>query len=77
MVKSKQKEITKGNFVLKKEGPFYPSLETHKVQTRFLGERWSSSVSGDVRIIWDFSNDRILILLLDIGRHNGKKKVYK
>ncbi len=28
------------------------------------GQRWSSSVTGDIRIIWDYDNENRLIILL-------------
>jgi len=81
-------KILKGDQKLKKkilktlrllrQNPHYPSLRSHKVNTRFLGERWSSWVTGDIRIIWDFENgNRLTILLLDIGSHSGTHKIYK
>ena len=58
--------------------PLFPSLRSHKVTTPDYGERWSSWVTGDIRIIWDYDKEkRLLILLLDIGGHSGKHKVYK
>jgi len=58
--------------------PKYPSLHSHKVQTLNLGERWSSWVTGDIRLIWDFDEDNnLIILVLDIGGHSGSGKVYK
>ncbi|MBI4225895.1 hypothetical protein HY612_02170 [Candidatus Roizmanbacteria bacterium] len=72
--------IKKVDKVLKhlQENPFYPSLKSHKTDTRNYGIRWSSWVTGDIRIIWDFDEERILtIILLDIGKHSGSKKIYK
>ena len=61
-----------------KESPFQASLKTHRATTRNYGPAWSSSVTGDLRVIWKFDEqDRILILLLDLGGHSGKNKVYK
>jgi len=58
--------------------PSHPSLNSHKVNTRNYGVRWSSWVTGDVRIIWDYIHeDRLVILLLDIGKHSGTHKVYR
>ncbi|OGE71012.1 hypothetical protein A2617_00490 [Candidatus Daviesbacteria bacterium RIFOXYD1_FULL_41_10] len=58
--------------------PTHPSLHSHKVSTLTHGQRWSSSVTGDIRIIWDYdSKNRLIILLLDIGSHSGTHKVYK
>ncbi|MBU1110178.1 type II toxin-antitoxin system mRNA interferase toxin, RelE/StbE family [Patescibacteria group bacterium] len=82
------KRLTSRNKLLKKQtkkalqllvqGPFYPSLKTHKVNTRRYGTRWSSWVTGDVRLIWDFTESKKLVIwLLDIGRHSGGSKIYK
>jgi mRNA-degrading endonuclease YafQ of YafQ-DinJ toxin-antitoxin module len=63
---------------LLQENPRYPSLKSHKVETRRYGIRWSSSVTGDIRIIWDFDEHQNLsILILDVGGHSGKHNVYK
>lgn len=84
----KIKKLLKKNPVLKKRitivfkclrtTPFNNSIKTHKVNSRIYGIAYSSSVTGDLRIIWNFDqNDKIIILLLDIGGHSGKNKVYK
>lgn len=59
------------------EDPFDPSLNTHKASTRLFGIRWSSKVSGDIRIIWDFMEVGDRILVFTVGGHAGKHKVYK
>ena len=83
----KYKKVTKRNKILQekiiqtleklKNNPFDITLDTHKSNTRKYGERYSSSVTGDIRVIWDFDKETItLILLLDLGGHSGKNKVY-
>ncbi|OGD85883.1 hypothetical protein A2696_03435 [Candidatus Curtissbacteria bacterium RIFCSPHIGHO2_01_FULL_41_13] len=58
--------------------PAHPSLQSHKVNTRNYGIRWSSWVTGDLRIIWDYDTEqRLVLILLDIGTHGGADKVYK
>ncbi|MGL4609039.1 MAG: hypothetical protein ACRCYY_05050 [Trueperaceae bacterium] len=59
------------------ENPTAPKLKTHKVTIE--GERvLSSSVTGDLRIIWRFrETDLEMIDLLDIGGHEGSNKVYR
>lgn len=60
------------------ENPLFASLHTHKVSSARYGIRFSSKVTGDIRIIWDYDkNENLLILLLDLGGHSGKKRVYK
>lgn len=58
------------------ENPFFPTLKTHKVQVKGHGNHYSASVTTDISIIWDFVDDTI-ILLITIGGHSGKSKVYK
>ena len=49
------------------ENPFHPSLRTKRIQgTRDLFE---FSVNMDIRVIWYYENDRIIILV-DIGHHD-------
>jgi len=80
--------LTKGNILLKKRivktlrllenNPHHPSLKSHKAVTREFGKRWSARVTGDIRIMWDFDREQTLcILILTIGSHTGKKKVYQ
>ncbi len=58
--------------------PFQSTLKTHKVMSRKYGEAYSSSITGDLRLIWCFDNEQILIIiLLDIGSHSESRKVYK
>ncbi len=59
--------------------PFYPSLRTHKVNIRNdKSIRYSSWVTGDLRIIWDFDLEtKEIIILMTIGGHDGGKGVYK
>lgn len=75
--KEKENRILKVlNFL--QQDPFYPSLKTHKVNTKNFGETWSSRVTGDVRIIWDFDKEKKqAIILLAIGTHSGTHKEYK
>lgn len=82
------KKLTKGNSKLQKQfakalkliekNPFYPSLKTHKVDTKNYTKVYSSSVNGDVRIIWNFDEDNnLVILLLETGTHSGANQIYK
>jgi len=49
------------------QNPFHPSLRTKKVQ-RFK-DIFECSVNIDIRILWMYKDDR-LILLLAIGHHD-------
>lgn len=58
--------------------PFDLRLRTHKVVTRNLGRRYSSKLTADLRVIWDFDrNKELVLLLLDVGGHEGNKIVYR
>lgn len=58
--------------------PFHPGLRTHRANTRRNGLKWSSFVTGDIRIVWDFDQqDRLVIILFDLGGHSGGSKVYR
>lgn len=52
------------------ENPQYPSLKSHQVNLSEYGKVWSSWVAPNLRIIWKYHNDKIIILLLDIGNHD-------
>jgi mRNA-degrading endonuclease RelE of RelBE toxin-antitoxin system len=51
--------------------PFYKGLRTYKVNTSN-----SSRITGDIRVLWDFSENKLKILIIDIGGHEGSKAVY-
>lgn len=75
--KELEKRVEKALRLLKND-PFYPSLKTHKVATRNFGEKWSSFITGDFRIIWDFDQTKKqIILLFAITRHSGSYREYK
>jgi mRNA-degrading endonuclease YafQ of YafQ-DinJ toxin-antitoxin module len=71
-----QKQIQTVLLLLQKN-PKLTKLRTHKVKTTKYGLVFSSRVNGDIRIIWNFSESKIIISLLDIGGHSGKYCVYK
>ncbi len=60
------------------QNPKNSSLRSHKVQTKKFGVCWSSRVTKDIRIIWKYDRDNnLVILILTIGGHTGRNKVYK
>jgi mRNA-degrading endonuclease YafQ of YafQ-DinJ toxin-antitoxin module len=63
---------------LLENNPLDTKLKTHKVNTPKFGDSNSSTVTGDIRIIWIYGNgSEVKILeLLDIGGHSGNKGVY-
>jgi mRNA-degrading endonuclease YafQ of YafQ-DinJ toxin-antitoxin module len=42
-----------------------PELVSHKV-----GQYWSCRVTGDIRIIWEYQDDELVLMLLKIGGHD-------
>ena len=84
----KVEKLIKGNYLLKSKidkakdllliDPFCIPLKTHKVITVKNAEKYSSYVTGNLRIIWRFEKDNnTIIFLVTIGGHSGKDKVYK
>ena len=59
------------------ENPFQERLRTHRANTKLFGRRWSSRVSGDLRIVWDFVEGKTVILAITLGGHGGGRAVYK
>jgi mRNA-degrading endonuclease YafQ of YafQ-DinJ toxin-antitoxin module len=55
-----------------KINPFIPQLKSHKVNTPKFGECFSTRVTRDIRIIWQFgeSGEIEILELLDIGGHD-------
>ena len=73
----KEKRTKKALNLLRQE-PFYPSLRSHRVNTRSFGRRWSSWISGDTRIIWDFDlKEKMIIILFAIVTHTGTHREYR
>jgi mRNA-degrading endonuclease YafQ of YafQ-DinJ toxin-antitoxin module len=66
------------SFKLLEADPTTSKLRTHKVNTPKFGEANSSRVTGDIRIIWIYGqNKEVKILeLIDIGGHSGNRGVY-
>ncbi len=57
------------------ESPFNQRLRTHKVQTSKHGVVYSTRITGDLRIIWNYKDDEIIVVIT-IGGHSGKNSVY-
>jgi mRNA-degrading endonuclease YafQ of YafQ-DinJ toxin-antitoxin module len=85
-VDRKAKKLIKGNTQLDKKlrkvfkqmekDPFYKSLRTHKVNSPKWGMLYSSRVTKDIRLLWDFGEESITIMVVDIGGHEGSTGVY-
>ncbi len=86
--KKKYKKLIKNNTKLENKideklktltiNPKDISLKSHKVNSRYFDNVFSSSVTGDIRIIWKYDNEGNIeiIYLLDIGGHDGGNGVY-
>ncbi len=62
-----ERKQTDAKLIQLADNPLHPSLRTKRIQgTEALYE---SSVNMDIRLIWNFEGDRI-ILMLDIGHHD-------
>ena len=82
------KKLTKKNSLLIKkfskglkllaDNPQHNSLRSHKVDTIDNQDVWSSWITGDIRVIWLYDQNRkLVIVLLETGTHFGSNKVYK
>lgn len=86
-IKDYQKLVKKNKALIKSfekalkllaSNPKHNSLRSHKVDTIDNEDVWSSSVTGDIRIIWVYDqNQKLVIVLLESGTHSGSNKVYK
>ena len=69
--KNEQKQTMK-KLTLLAENPMHPSLRTKRIQG--TTDLFECSVNMDIRIIWYYEGDK-LIILLDIGHHDILKKL--
>ncbi len=53
-----------------RHNPKHPGLRTHQINDSDYGKIWSSWLHDDLRVIWQYDGDKIIILLLDIGSHD-------
>ena len=64
---SQEKKQLRKKLELLSENPMHPSLRTKRIQgTDHLFE---CSVNMDIRIVWYFEND-IMMILVDVGHHD-------
>ncbi len=57
--------------------PRSPILKSHKVRATDGRLAFSSYVTKDLRILWDYADTSGVLDLLDVGGHSGSRKVYK
>lgn len=63
---------------LLRKNPFHPSLKTTRIYTKRKRLHWSSVVTDEMRIIWDFMDTKkTKIMLLTIGGNQEPLKVYR
>ena len=77
--KKQYKKIIKNNVILEKRIDTAlrklgdnPELVSHKI----VDTIWSCRVTGDIRILWEYKEGEITLLLLKIGGHSGGNSVY-
>ena len=75
---TEKKSSFEKTILLMEQNPYILNLRTHKVQSKKFGLMYSSRITDDLRIIWNFDEENnLVLLLLDLGGHDGKNKVYK
>ena len=70
MTENEKKQILKKLNLLAAD-PMHPSLRTKRIQG--ASDLFECSVNMDIRIIWYYEGDKIIILL-DVGHHDILKK---
>jgi addiction module RelE/StbE family toxin len=68
----KEKKQIMKKLALLAENPMHPSLRTKRIQG--ISGFFECSVNMDIRIIWYYEGDKIIVLL-DVGHHDILKKV--
>lgn len=62
-----EKKSIKNKLAMLSENPMHPSLRTKRIQG--TNDLFECSVNMDIRIVWYYENDKIIILL-DVGHHD-------
>ena len=77
-VLSKNKKLIKNNKTLENRiDTALIKLSENPEQISYkVGNFWSARITGDIRIIWEYKNNQMVLLLLKIGGHSGGKSVY-
>ena len=75
MIKNNKSLIEKnGKCLIRfKNNPFDPPLNTHKVNSKNFGFKYSSSITAGLLFIWNFdenTEELEIIEILDIGGHS-------
>ncbi|MCL2213474.1 MAG: type II toxin-antitoxin system YafQ family toxin [Oscillospiraceae bacterium] len=64
---SKEQKSVATKLLLLAQNPMHPSLRTKKIKG--IDNTFECSVNMDIRIIWFYEGDKIIVLL-DIGHHD-------
>ena len=67
----KERKQTIKKLALLAENPMHPSLRVKRIKG--TGDLFECSVNMDIRIVWYYESDN-LIILLDIGHHDISKR---
>lgn len=67
----KEKKQLRAKLVLLAENPSHPSLRTKRIQGTI--DLFECSINKDIRIIWYYEADKIIILV-DVGHHDILKQ---
>jgi len=62
-----EKKVLKNKLEILKQNPMHPSLRTKRIKG--MDNLFECSVNMDIRIIWYYERDRIIVLL-DVGHHD-------
>lgn len=68
---SQEKKQLKSKLELLAKNPSHPSLRTKRIQG--TTDLFECNINMDIRIIWYYENDKIIILL-DVGHHDILKQ---
>lgn len=67
-----EKRQLRNKLELLSENPLHPSLRTKRIQGTV--DLFECSVNMDIRIIWYYENE-MLIILVDVGHHDILKRI--
>lgn len=68
---AQEKKQLKNKLLLLAQNPFHPSLRTKRIQG--ADGLFECSVNMDIRVIWYYEGDKIIVLV-DIGHHDILKQ---
>lgn len=68
---AQEKKILKNKLEILAQDPYHPSLRTKRIQG--TSDLFECSANMDIRIIWYYENNK-MIILLDVGHHDILKE---